>query len=191
MPSPDLDQTRAGGWRRSAGGILHPPQQGVPSGLEEVLEVNPELLTELRIAVVQANGAVNLKYVDPQVVPGETYYYHVLSVDKARNWKCSVEVSATVLEAAVPVASSPQAPDVVANQPVTFSWQAPVLDYDDQVATYTLEYAYTADFSDAVSIANIAQTQFTSAQEVLAWNGLLAGAGITSQALSWLSVGFL
>jgi hypothetical protein len=129
--------------------------------LETMLEADPALLAELKIAQVQANGAENFQHLDPAVAVGATYYYHVLSVDKARNWQASGELTETVLAAAVPVAVSPQLPDVVANQPVSFSWDAPVVDYDDVVASYTLEYAPSADFSDAAAIAEIAGTQFT------------------------------
>ena len=131
--------------------------------LERALEAEPELMSRLKVGEVIANEETSFKFTDPDVVVGQTYYYHVLSVDKARNWRASGELVAKVLVPAVPTAQSPKLPDVVANQPITFSWLAPVLDYEDSVTSYTLEYSFSNSFSDVVSVSNITQTEHTLA----------------------------
>ena len=126
--------------------------------LEAAIRDNPNLLEELKVKVVDAD---TFEYIDTNVVAGQEYYYYVLSVDKAGNWNASPELAVTVLIPPAPTELVPQSPEVVANQPVKFSWQAPVVDYDDQVVSYSLEYAYSNDFSDAEMISGLFQTEYT------------------------------
>jgi fibronectin type 3 domain-containing protein len=104
------------------------------------------------------------KFTDVQVEPGVTYYYYIRSIDKTERWAESEEISALVLTAGIPTLLGPVQGDVIANLPLTFSWEAPALDYEDEVVSYTLRYANDPELENAIEVASLDETQLTLAE---------------------------
>lgn len=107
---------------------------------------------------------VDFKYVDTEVESGVTYYYYLRSIDKTERWADSREFSKTALTAGVPQLVGPAVGDVIVNLPLTFSWEVPVLDYEDQVVSYTLRYGNDPKFEDAIEVDPLTETKLTLAE---------------------------
>lgn len=101
------------------------------------------------------------EYLDINVVPQQTYYYYVVSLDKVGNPAASAEIVVTVKEPSSPKALEPASNQLVLSTAAKFAWEAPQIECNDQVDFYILEYGQNSNFENAVKISNIRDTQYT------------------------------
>jgi hypothetical protein len=115
---------------------------------------------------VLAEDKTEFSFLDNQVDAGKPYYYYIASLDYKGNGAVSVQLTAQSQAAAMPKPLLPDETAPAVNGAIAFTWEEPVVYYEDDpaytdtVVSYTLEYAAKEDFSDAVAQAGLSENSF-------------------------------
>jgi hypothetical protein len=112
-----------------------------------------------KIGSVIAASDITYSYIDPNIPIETIYYYKVVTLDKVGNQNVSPHfVSGKAFAPVIATPVGPNAQELIVSQPLSFSWEAPVIDCEDKVDFYELEYAAEASFIGSIRLPNLADS---------------------------------